>query len=253
MLACARLGAIHSVVFGGFAAAELAKRIDDATPKLMLCASCGIEGAASSPTSRWSMRSTFPPHKHRACVVFQRPQAGRRPDPRPRSTGFRIAAETGATPPDPVPVAATDPLYILYTSGTTGNAQGRGARQWRPRGRARVNSMAHIYGIGPGDVFWAAATSAGSWAIPISSMPRCSPAARRCCSRASRSAHPMPAPSGARSRPARGRCLLHRPHRHPRHAQGGPRRRVRADIGTGEAARDVPRRRTRDPIRSIWA
>jgi propionyl-CoA synthetase len=154
MLACARIGAVHSVVFGGFAANELAVRIDDALPRVVLTASCGLEGNRVIEYKPLLDKAIeLAESKPERCVVLQRPQAkatmvaGRDLDWRE----LTAAAEPAAC----VSLEATDPLYILYTSGTTG----------KPKGVVRDNgghavalkwSMRHIYDVEPGDVYWAA-------------------------------------------------------------------------------------------------
>lgn len=157
MLACARLGAIHSVVFGGFAPLELAKRIDDATPKALLTASCGIEGArtiAYKPMVDEAL--ALASHPVDEIVVFQRE---RLPADLTEGRDHDWMALRSATAADPVPpcaeLAADDPLYILYTSGTTGTPKGV-VRENGGHAVALAWSMANIYGIGAGDPFWAA-------------------------------------------------------------------------------------------------
>lgn len=154
VLACARLGAVHSVVFGGFAAAELATRIDDATPKMIVSASCGIEPSRLveyKPLLDEAIELAG--HKPDHCIVLQRPQAEAT-----LVAGRDIEwsdAMASAEPHSCIIVDASDPLYLLYTSGTTG----------QPKGIIRDNgghavalhwSMKNIYGVDPGEVYWAA-------------------------------------------------------------------------------------------------
>ncbi len=154
MLACARLGAVHSVVFGGFAAAELAARIADAEPKAILCASCGLEpGRTVAYKPLLDAAIGLSPHKPSACLVLQRPQLAAALQPG-RDEDW-LAAEAAAAPHPCVPVASTDPLYILYTSGTTGKPKGV-LRDNGGHAVALHNSMRLLYGCGIGDVFWAA-------------------------------------------------------------------------------------------------
>jgi propionyl-CoA synthetase len=154
MLACARLGAVHSVVFGGFAPKELATRIDDARPRLIISASCGIETARVIPYKPLlDAALDMAQHRVERTVILQRPQeraamtAGRDLD-----WGDFMA---GAPAVDCVPVAATDPLYILYTSGTTGIPKGV-VRDTGGHVVALKWSMQNVYGMGAGEVYWAA-------------------------------------------------------------------------------------------------
>jgi propionyl-CoA synthetase len=154
MLACARIGAVHSVVFGGFASHELATRIDDAKPVMILSASCGIEVTrvvAYKPLLDSAIEQAR--HKPRHCIVLQRPQCTATLLPE-RDLDWQ-ASMASAHPVDCVPVEATDPLYILYTSGTTGQPKGI-VRDNGGHATALLWSMHHVYGMRPGEAFWAA-------------------------------------------------------------------------------------------------
>ena len=154
MLACARLGAIHSVVFGGFAAHELAVRIDDARPKAILAASCGIEpGRVVHYKPLLDAAIDQAAHKPAFCLILQREQEVAKLIPG-RDFDWH-EAQYGVEPADCVPVEGNHPAYILYTSGTTGQPKGV-VRHTAGHLVALHWSMGNIYGVGPGDVFWAA-------------------------------------------------------------------------------------------------
>ena len=154
MLACARIGAIHSVVFGGFAANELATRINDAKPKLVMSASCGIEPSGVVPYKPLLDKALNEAvHKVEHCLILNRPQYEAQMQTG-RDADWQTALK-GCESVDCVTVNATDPLYVLYTSGTTGQPKGV-VRDNGGHAVALAWSMANIYDIHQGDVFWAA-------------------------------------------------------------------------------------------------
>ena len=245
MLACARIGAVHSVVFGGFAAHELATRIDAASPRVVLSASCGIETSRIVPykpllDAAIAEARSKPEH----CVILQRPMcraelvAGRDHD------WDELAA--AARPADCVPVVATDPLYILYTSGTTGIPKGV-VRDNGGHAVALCWSMRHIYGVEPDEVFWTA--SDVGWVVGHSYIvyaPLLSWLHHRHV-RGQAGRHPRRRRLLAGHRAARGARVLYRADGVPRDQARRPRRRADPAPRSREIPRLVSRRRARRP------
>ena len=248
MLACARIGAIHSVVFGGFAARELATRIDDAQAEGRSCPPpAGSKGRGSCPTSRSSTRRiALAAAKPEACLdppaAAGRGRARRRARPR-LGRGRRRGAGRRARQAACVPVLATDPLYVLYTSGHDRQAEGRRARQRRPHGRAEMVDEEPSTASNPARCSGPPPTSAGWSAIPTSSTRRSCTAAPRSSTRASRSARPMRARSGGSSRSTASSTLFTAPTAFRAIKKEDPSAELLAALRPVALPRPLPRRR----------
>ena len=241
MLACARLGAVHSVVFGGFAPHELAVRIDDARPKVLITASCGLEFTRVIPykplVDAALEEAQFPPEK---VIVFPRPQAEATMIPGRDLDWHELmhAAEPAAC----VPVDSGDPLYILYTSGTTGKPKGV-VRDNGGHAVALKYSMKTVYNINPGEVFWAA--SDVGWVVgpQLHRLRAADPRLHHRALRGQAGAHPRRGGLLAGDPGVPGQRLLHRADRVPGHQEGGPGRPPQAQVRHLQPAHPVPGRR----------
>lgn len=245
MLACARIGAIHSVVFGGFAPAELAVRIDDTAPKAVISTSAGVErNRILEYKPMLDEAISLASSKPEFSVIVQRDEHRCELG----TTDLDFAELLAATPEgiDPVTVKSTDELYVLYTSGTTGKPKGI-VRDSGGYAVALAYSMPHIFGLEPGDTMFTA--SDVGWVVGHSYIVYgpllagvTSVLFEGQADRHPRRRHVLP-----HHRRPRGQRPLHRPHGHARRPQGGPERRAHRQVRSLHAARVVPRRRTARP------
>ena len=247
MLATARLGAIHSVVFGGFASNELAKRLDDAKPKVVVSSSCGVEpGRIVAYKPLLDRAIEIAVHKPESCVILQRPMAPAQLHAGRDHDWARLVAEAKSQglSAECVAVGATDPLYILYTSGSTGTPKGV-VRDNGGHMVALLWSMQNLYGVEPGEVFWAASDIgwvvghsyivygpllAGNTTVLYEGKPVGTPDARRVLARRKR---------------AQSCCPLYSPDCATRDQEGGSARPQHPQLRPFEPAHAVPGRRAR--------